>query len=108
MLDGEREILLNDDEKRREMAMVSTQSKTLKSFKDSRGQLVAQYGGLVDPLDPLGLMRWGDTVRETSWLTIRIVGVGGFIGALIWWAAKTWHSELDLASWTNAWWDRMD
>ena len=137
LFDGEIPDLEGKSERRRkemEMALVSASAKgrsesgssrgsgsnAMKSRKSSnerrRGGLLGfekggTAAGLLDPADPLGLMRFGDGVRNASWVTLKVVGVGGMLGALVWWAARTWNWSLEIGAgldngvWSE-WWER--
>ena len=38
--------------------------------------------------DPLGLLRWQDSVRTRGWIALQIVGGFGVVGGLAFWMAK--------------------
>lgn len=50
-------------------------------------------GRAVDRNDPLGLLRLNEEVRGMAWAAVRIVGGCGAVGALAFWALKTWRGE---------------
>ena len=66
--------------------------------------------GLLDPADPLGLMRLSDRARVKGWIALKVVGVGGMLGALVWWAARTWNWSWEFGSGVDegwvGWWER--
>ena len=51
--------------------------------------------------DPLGLLRWQDTVRAQTWLALQLVGSFGVIGGLALWVTKQWGYETTFHSWAR-------
>lgn len=63
----------------------------------------ADRGGLVDAGDPLGLVRWSESVRRRGWIAMKIAGGFGVLGAIAVWIARNWEWEL---GWEGDWWGR--
>lgn len=49
--------------------------------------------------DPLGLLRWQDTMRTRGWIALQVVGSFGVMGGLALWLAKTWGFSSSLNDW---------
>ena len=45
---------------------------------------------LFEAGDPLGLLRWNETLRHRGWLAFQVAGGFGILGAVAVWAAKAW------------------
>ncbi|KAL8851600.1 MAG: hypothetical protein Q9221_003532 [Calogaya cf. arnoldii] len=43
--------------------------------------------------DPLGLLRFDETLRRHGWQILQIVGTFGLFGAAAWWIAREWSSS---------------
>ena len=83
-------------------------SPDIKEKKDPLAAKPRSSVGMLDYDDPLGLMRLRDQFTSTSWVTLKVVGVSGVLGALVWWAAKTWNFGLAMGpneegGWMGRW-----
>ena len=60
---------------------------------------------VVNPDDPLGLLRWNEAMRRRGWIAFQVVGSFGVIGALAVWVARNWMGDGDgLMDWYWGWW----
>ncbi|KAJ9615825.1 hypothetical protein H2200_001902 [Cladophialophora chaetospira] len=50
--------------------------------------------------DPLGLLRWRDSVRTRGWITLQLVGGFGVMGGLAFWMAR----QFGVLGGVNEWW----
>ena len=48
------------------------------------------HRGLLDPGDPLGLLRWNEVVKRKGWIAFQIAGSVGVLGAVAVWIWRTW------------------
>ncbi|ERF72223.1 hypothetical protein EPUS_02110 [Endocarpon pusillum Z07020] len=53
--------------------------------------------------DPLGLLRWSDSLRTRGWIALQVIGSFGMIGGLAFWLARTWGLTSTINEWTHAW-----
>lgn len=53
--------------------------------------------------DPLGLLRWQDTVRTRGWAALQVVGSFGVMGGVVLWLARTWGFTTSLQEWMQGW-----
>lgn len=53
--------------------------------------------------DPLGLLKWQDTVRAQTWLALQVVGSFGVVGGLALWMTKQWGYETSFHQWARDW-----
>ncbi|KAL4801560.1 hypothetical protein BDV18DRAFT_148860 [Aspergillus unguis] len=68
------------------------------------GQSVAYHIANISPLDPLGVVRWSDGLKERGWAIVRVVGSFGVVGGLALWLAKTWGvSSRSFSEWRFDW-----
>ena len=51
------------------------------------------HRGLLDPGDPLGLLRWNEVMKRKGWVAFQVAGSVGILGAMIVWVWRTWGSE---------------
>ena len=51
--------------------------------------------------DPLGLLRWNETMKTRGWVAVQIVSSFGVIGGLALWLAKTWGFTSSLHEWAE-------
>lgn len=51
--------------------------------------------GLLDPRDPLGLLRWNEVMKRKGWFAFQVVGSVGILGAMAVWVWRTWGSGDD-------------
>ena len=59
------------------------------------------HRGLLDPGDPLGLLRWNEVMKRKGWIAFQVVGSVGILGAMAVWVWKTWSSGDD--GYTTTW-----
>ena len=57
---------------------------------------------IIDPDDPLGLIRWQVKMRRRGWIAFQLVGGLGIIGAVAVWAWRTWNASYEQALWSQA------
>ena len=53
--------------------------------------------------DPLGLLRWNETMKARGWVVVQVVSSCGVIGGLVLWLAKTWGFTSSLHQWAEGW-----
>lgn len=84
----------------------------LPSDKPKGGPLVRTRNGKssechiarISPLDPLGIVRWSEGLKERGWAIAQIVGSFGVVGGLALWLAKTWGlSSRSISDWQFDW-----
>ena len=61
------------------------------------------HRGLLDPGDPLGLLRWNEVMKRKGWIAFQVVGSVGILGAMAVWVWRTWGSGDDGYSATRSW-----
>ncbi|KAL8733866.1 MAG: hypothetical protein Q9166_001854 [cf. Caloplaca sp. 2 TL-2023] len=49
--------------------------------------------GLTNSSDPLGLLRYDESLRRHGWQLFQIVGTFGLFGAAAWWITREWSSS---------------
>ena len=54
-------------------------------------------------LDPLGLLRWNEVMKQKGWIAFQIVGSVGILGAVAVWVWRTWGSGDDGYTTTRNW-----
>ncbi|KAL4903523.1 hypothetical protein BDW74DRAFT_41124 [Aspergillus multicolor] len=58
----------------------------------------------ITSLDPLGVVRWSDELKQRGWTIVQIVGSFGVVGGLAFWLAKTWGlSSRSFPEWRSDW-----
>lgn len=63
------------------------------------------HRGLLDPGDPLGLLRWNEVMKRKGWIAFQVVGSVGILGAMAVWVWRTWGLGDD--GYTTTWhWGR--
>ncbi|KAL4747595.1 hypothetical protein BDW72DRAFT_11184 [Aspergillus terricola var. indicus] len=68
------------------------------------GQHVEYHIANVSSLDPLGVVRWLDDLKQQGWAIVQIVGSFGVVGGLALWLAKTWGlSSRSFSEWRFDW-----
>lgn len=82
----------------------SAVDKALVSLRDSTAASLP-YRRLVDPADPLGIIRWNESMKQRGWLTFQLVGSFGVLGAVAVWIARSWGLGVGdgLGGWTSGW-----
>lgn len=53
--------------------------------------------------DPLGLLRWQDSMRTHGWIALQIMGSFGVVGGIAFWAVKTWGLTASINGWAQGW-----
>lgn len=53
--------------------------------------------------DPLGLLRWQETMRVQTWLALQVVGSFGVMGGLALFVTKAWGYETSFHQWAREW-----
>lgn len=53
--------------------------------------------------DPLGLLRWKDTMRTRGWIALQVIGSFGVVGGLAFWLAKTCGLTAAINDWAQSW-----
>lgn len=62
--------------------------------------------GILNPRDPLGLIRWNNILTSHGWIAFQVVGSFGVLGAVALWMARSWGAGADAYStWSCAFWD---
>ncbi|KEF59537.1 uncharacterized protein A1O9_04381 [Exophiala aquamarina CBS 119918] len=51
--------------------------------------------------DPLGILRWQDSMRTRGWIALQVAGSFGVVGGLAFWLAKTWGLTASLNDWAQ-------
>ena len=93
-------------------SLVSAQNSSLvvrtgKGSKATKLELprLSGHRGLLDPGDPLGLLRWNEVMKQKGWIAFQIVGSVGVLGAMAVWVWRTWASGEDgyTTTWNRSW-----
>ena len=89
-------------------SLISTQNSSLvarteKGLEASKLELprLSGHRGLLDPGDPLGLLRWNEVMKRKGWIAFQVVGSVGIFGAMAVWVWRTWGSGED--GYTTTW-----
>ena len=51
--------------------------------------------------DPLGLLRWQNSVRTRGWIALQIMGSFGVLGGIAFWVVKTWGLTASINDWAQ-------
>lgn len=75
----------------------SLAARTEKGLEATKLELprLSGHRGLLDPGDPLGLLRWSEVMKRKGWVAFQFVGGVGIIGAIGVWVWRTWGSGDD-------------
>lgn len=67
------------------------------------GKSSMEYGDIPNYQmhDPLGILRWQDSMRTRGWIALQVVGSFGVVGGLAFWFAKTWGLTTSLNDWAQ-------
>ncbi|KAL4991592.1 hypothetical protein BDW68DRAFT_135779 [Aspergillus falconensis] len=77
--------------------------------RTQNGQSVEYHIANISSLDPLGLVRWSDDLKQRGWAIIQIVGSFGVVGGLAIWLAKTWGlPSRSFSEWRFDWYCTSD
>ncbi|KAL2828134.1 hypothetical protein BJY01DRAFT_132871 [Aspergillus pseudoustus] len=72
--------------------------------RTQNGQSVGYRIASISPLDPLGVVRWSEDLKQRGWAIVQIVGSFGVVGGLALWLAKTWGlSSRSFSEWRFDW-----
>ena len=94
--------------KRNDTALIATNFKKRKSSGDRKGNPAVPRGSVIDPADPLGLMHLRDHIGATGLIALKVVGGCGVLGALVWWAARSWNlGAAQSGTWMGEWWEEF-
>jgi hypothetical protein len=62
--------------------------------------------GMLNPRDPLGLIRWRNIMTRRGWIAFQVVGSFGVLGAIAIWMTRSWGAGADAYSaWSCAFWE---
>ena len=85
----------------------SLAARTEKGLEATKLELprLSGHRGLLDPGDPLGLVRWNEVMKRKGWIAFQVVGSVGILGAMAVWVWRTWGSGDDgyMATWNWGW-----
>jgi len=77
--------------------------------KDSKGN--NGFGGDLVPSyqlhDPLGLLKWQDSMRTRGWIALQIMGSFGVFGGVAFWLAKHFGMVGGINEWWSQGWEYM-
>lgn len=77
--------------------------------RTQNGQSVQYHIASISPLDPLGIVRWSEDLKQRGWAIVQIVGSFGVVGGLALWLAKTWGlSSRSFSEWRFDWYCTSD
>ncbi|KAL2845783.1 hypothetical protein BJX68DRAFT_130380 [Aspergillus pseudodeflectus] len=77
--------------------------------RTQNGQSVEYRIASISPLDPLGVVRWSDDLKQRGWAIVQIVGSFGVVGGLALVLAKTWGlSSRSFSEWRFDWYCSSD
>ncbi|KAL4886350.1 hypothetical protein BJY04DRAFT_101099 [Aspergillus karnatakaensis] len=72
--------------------------------RTQNGESVEYHITNISPLDPLGVVRWSEDLKQRGWAMVQIVGSFGVVGGLALWLAKTWGlSPRTFSEWRFDW-----
>lgn len=79
--------------------------RTEKGLESTKLELsrLSGHRGLLDPGDPLGLLRWNEVMKRKGWIAFQVVGSVGIVGAMAVWVWRTWGSGDDGYATTWRW-----
>ncbi|KAL4959874.1 uncharacterized protein BDV14DRAFT_193406 [Aspergillus stella-maris] len=73
------------------------------------GRSVEYHIGDISSLDPLGVVRWSEDLKQRGWAIVQVVGSFGVVGGLALWLAKTWGlSSRSFSEWRFDWYCAND
>lgn len=77
--------------------------------RTQNGQSVEYHIASISPLDPLGIVRWSEDLKQRGWAIVQIVGSFGVVGGLALWLAKSWGlSSRSFSEWRFDWYCTSD
>lgn len=68
-----------------------------------KGRVYHANGMTYQIHDPLGLLKWQDTIRAQTWLALQVVGSFGVVGGLALWVTKTYGVGTGFHQWAQDW-----
>jgi hypothetical protein len=70
-----------------------------------RGESSVSYGEFpsYQMHDPLGLLRWQDSMRTRGWIALQIMGSFGVVGGIAFWVVKSWGLTATINEWAQCW-----
>lgn len=73
----------------------SLAARTERGLEASKPELprLSGHRGLLNPGDPLGLLRWNEVMKQKGWIAFQVVGSVGILGAIAVWVWRTWGSD---------------
>ncbi|KAL4915592.1 hypothetical protein BDW62DRAFT_122040 [Aspergillus aurantiobrunneus] len=72
--------------------------------RTQNGRSVEYHIANISPLDPLGVVRWSEDLKQRSWAIVQIVGSFGVVGGLALWLAKSWgFTSRSFSEWRFDW-----
>ncbi|KAL4938576.1 hypothetical protein BDV06DRAFT_50325 [Aspergillus oleicola] len=78
-------------------------------IRTEKGQSVEYHIAHISSLDPLGVVRWSEDLKQRGWAIVQIVGSFGVVGGLALWLAKTWGlSSRSFSEWRFDWYCSSD
>jgi hypothetical protein len=78
-------------------------------IRTQNGQNIEYHVASISPLDPLGVVRWSEDLKQRGWAIVQIVGSFGVVGGLALWLAKTWGlSSRSFSEWRFDWYCTSD
>ena len=84
-------------------AAVAASEKVIMSLRDPSFGMSPQRG-LTNPADPLGLIRWNETMKRRGWIAFQTVGGFGVLGAIAVWVVRNWGTSIDESmGWAWSW-----
>ncbi|KAJ9633339.1 hypothetical protein H2204_007056 [Knufia peltigerae] len=102
---GERAIWLVDrlGEEVREGQILSRDGSHALVHKRSKSGMIFDELPSYQMHDPLGLLRWQDSMRTHGWIALQIMGSFGVVGGIAFWAVKTWGLTASINDWAQGW-----
>ena len=106
---GERAVWLVDrmGEEVRDGKIAPANNQTLVQ-KNGKGSMLYGDGEAVPSYrlhDPLGLLRWQDSMRTRGWIALQLVGSFGVMGGLAFWMAKQFGMFPSINEWWTQGWE---
>lgn len=78
---------------------------TPQALVHKRGKSSVSYGEVpsYQMHDPLGLLRWQDSMRTRGWIALQIMGSFGVVGGIAFWVVKSWGLTATINEWAQCW-----
>ncbi|KAL2817237.1 hypothetical protein BDW59DRAFT_152844 [Aspergillus cavernicola] len=72
--------------------------------RTQNSQSVEYHLANISHLDPLGVVRWSEDLKQRGWAIVQVVGSFGVVGGLALWLGKTWGlSSRSFSDWRFDW-----